>query len=102
MPLRMVDLHPLAIREAQGAYRWYARRTPSSAQRFQAAFRLAIQRIEASAEQGNPYGPSYRWFRLRRFPYLLYYKIRDPQPVLIYAVAHASRRPGYWLRRARP
>ena len=28
--------------------------------------------------------------------------IRDPHPVLIYAAAHARRRPGYWLRRGWP
>ena len=102
MPVRMLDFHPLAPREAQAAYRWYARRSPRAAQRFQSAFRSAVQRIETAAEQGTPYGQSYRWVRLRRFPYLVYYKIRDPQPVLIYAVAHARRRPGYWLRRTRP
>src|SRR5262245_47645455 len=102
MPFRMVDFHPLALREAQQAYRWYARRSPAAAQRFQWAFRAVVQRIEQSAEQGTPYAQAYRWFRLRRFPYLLYYKIRDPQPVLIYAVAHGCRRPGYWLRRTQP
>jgi hypothetical protein len=37
--------------------------------------------------------------RLHRFPYLLYYEIRDPHPVLIYAATHSSGRSGYWLRR---
>jgi hypothetical protein len=40
--------------------------------------------------------------RLRRYPYLLYYARTDPAQVTVFAVAHASRRPGYWLRRARP
>jgi len=33
---------------------------------------------------------------------LLFYEVRDPQPVLIYALAHVRRRSGYWLRRIRP
>jgi len=33
---------------------------------------------------------------------VLYYEVLDPTQVLIYAVAHTSRRPGYWLRRTGP
>lgn len=40
--------------------------------------------------------------RVRRFSYILYYEILDPTQVVVYAVAHSSRRPGYWLRRPRP
>jgi hypothetical protein len=39
--------------------------------------------------------------RVRRFPYVLYYEILDSFTVMIYAVSHTGRRPGYWLRRAR-
>jgi plasmid stabilization system protein ParE len=99
MPVRAVDIHPLAARELRAAYRWYARRGAASAARFHAAVNRLFQRLAAAAEQGSPYGPGYRWMRLGRFPYLAYYEIRDPQPVLIYAVAHVRRRPGYWLRR---
>jgi plasmid stabilization system protein ParE len=101
MAQRIVDLHPLAVREARAAYRWYARRNPGAAQRFQDALRRAVQRIATTAEQGSPYRQRYRWVRLQRFPYLVYYEVRDPRPVLVYAIAHASRRPGYWLRRPR-
>jgi plasmid stabilization system protein ParE len=73
-----------------------------AAQRFRQAVDRVVQRIAATAEQGAPFRQQFRWLRLQRFPYLFYYEIRDPQPVLIYAVAHARRRPGYWLRRTRP
>ena len=52
------------------------------------------------AAQGSPFGTRYRWMRVRRFPYILYYEILDPFRVRVYAVAHTSRHPGYWLRRA--
>jgi plasmid stabilization system protein ParE len=102
MPLRTVTVHPLAARELRSAYRWYVRRSPNVAQRFQQALNAVVQRIASAAEQGSPYGQSYRWMRLRRFPYQLYYEIQDPQNVMIYACAHVRRRPGYWLRRTRP
>jgi plasmid stabilization system protein ParE len=102
MAVRTVDLHPLALQELRAAYQWYARRSPFAAQHFRLAVDAVVQRIAAAAEQGSPFRQHYRWMRPRRFPYLLYYAIRDPHPVLIYAVAHARRRPGYWLRRTRP
>jgi plasmid stabilization system protein ParE len=102
MPQRSVAFHPLAAREFQAAYRWYARRSPTAAGLFLQAADRVRQRLETAAEQGSPYRQHYRWMRLRRFPYLLYYQIRDAQTVLVYAVAHAGRRPGYWLRRPRP
>ena len=102
MAVRTVDIHPLALQELRVARRWYAQRSPAAAQRFRLAVDAVVQRIATTAEQGSPYRQRYRWMRLKRFPYLLYYEIRDPQPVLIYAVAHAGRRPGYWLRRTRP
>lgn len=102
MAVRAVDFHPLAAQQLRAAYRWYALRSPAAAQRFRLAVDRVIQRLAAGAEQGSPYRQLYRWMRLSRFPYLLYYEIRDPQPVRIYAVAHVRRRPGYWLRRTRP
>jgi len=102
MAIRAVDIHPLALKELRAAYRSYTRRSPRAAQRFRLAVDRVIQRIASAAEQGSPYRQRYRWMRPHRFPYLLYYEIHDPQPVLIYAVAHSRRRSGYWLRRTWP
>jgi plasmid stabilization system protein ParE len=102
MPTRSTVIHPLAGQEMRASYRWYARRSQAAAQRFEAALEDVVQRIVLWAEQGAPYRQQYRWMRLPRFPYLLFYEVRDPQPVLIYALAHVRRRSGYWLRRTRP
>jgi plasmid stabilization system protein ParE len=102
MPIRAVDFDPRAVREISAASRWYAHRSPAAAQGFLAAVGQAVQRITAAAERASPFGRRFRLVRLRRFPYLLYYEIRDPQAVLIYALSHVSADPGYWLRRTRP
>lgn len=102
MPVRAVEFDPLAERDGRVAFRWYARRSASAAQGLLTAIDQAIQRIAAAAEQGSPYRRRFRWVRLHRFPYLIYYEIRDPNPVLVYALAHSGQRPGYWLRRTRP
>jgi plasmid stabilization system protein ParE len=102
MPRRAIDLHPLAIKEMRAASQWYRQRSPWAAQRFGRALQEVMQWIETRAELGSPFRQEYRWMRLRRFPYLVYYKIRDPRPVLIHAVAHGRRNLGYWLRRKPP
>jgi mRNA-degrading endonuclease RelE of RelBE toxin-antitoxin system len=39
-----------------------------------------------------------RRFRVKNFPYLLIYKIKQ-QTIFVLAVAHTSRKPGYWKNR---
>jgi plasmid stabilization system protein ParE len=102
MNVRAVDIHPLALNELRAADRWYSQRSLFASQRFRLAVNRLVQRIAQAAQQGTPFRQRYYWRRLYRFPYLFYYEIRDPKPVLIYAVAHSRRRPGYWLRRVRP
>jgi plasmid stabilization system protein ParE len=102
MPLRVVEYHRLAGGELHAAERWYRRRSLAAVRRFQQAVNEVIQRIAAAAEQGSPFLQRFRWMQVKRFPYLIYYEIRDPRPVLIYAAAHVRRRPNYWLRRTRP
>lgn len=102
MPVRVVEFHPLAVREINSAERWYRIRSQSSAQRFLQAVDETIHRIATAAEQGSPYLQQIRWMRVKRFSYVIYYEIRDPHPVLTYAVAHTSRRLGYWRQRRPP
>lgn len=103
MVLRAVEFHHLAERELREATRRYRRRGGLAlSQRFLRGVDEVIQRIATAAEQGAPYQQRFRWMKLKRFPYLLHYEIRDPRPVLIYAVAHERRRPNYWRRRVSP
>jgi len=102
MPVRRVAIDARAGKEMRHALRWYMGQNPTAAQRFQTAVDDVVQKVGGAAEQGVLYRHRFRWIRLHKFPYLVYYEIRDPQPVLIYALAHAHRRPGYWLRRTRP
>lgn len=102
MPTRGTEFHPLARRELKEAERRYRRYGSRTVQRFLQAADDVIQRIATNAELGSPYLQRFRWMQVKRYPYLFYYEIRDPLPVLIYANAHARRRLGYWLRRTRP
>lgn len=56
---------------------------------------------EASDVHGLPPGsPAVRQARVKRFPYRLVY-VELPDMVLVVAVAHIRRRPGYWHGRLR-
>lgn len=84
-----VEFHPLAIDEVRAARRWYARVSQN----------LAVAHIGANPAGYPPHLHGTRIYRLNRFPYLVVYLELTPDRVLVVAVAHAKRRPGYWRRR---
>jgi plasmid stabilization system protein ParE len=96
-----VGFHRLAIQELVRARRWYAHRALSTESRFVAEVQAAIARIDADPYIGTPTHGTYYWIRTRRYPYILYYEIIRADLIHVYAIAHAHRRPGYWLRRVR-
>lgn len=94
-----IVIHRLARKEAQVAEAWYRTRNPEAADRFRLAVERTADRI-AAAPDSYPFlrGP-YRQLRVTGFPHVLIYRMRDDQSVMVVAVAHAARRPGYWRRR---
>jgi plasmid stabilization system protein ParE len=98
MPPTPIDVHRLAAREARAARRWYARRSPATAQRFVDELRRAFREIAAAPTRWSPHLHGTRTFRLRKFPYLVVY-FDSGSVIQVMAVAHGSRRPGYWRRR---
>jgi hypothetical protein len=91
--------HRLAAREYRSARDRYWGISPSVGERFRLAVGRAIGRIEAGLEALPRLEGSYRYLRLSGFPYVLVLREVDARTVMIVAVAHASRRPGYWRRR---
>ena len=99
MPTKSVTLHDEAAADYDAAFDWYLVRSPKAAVRFDEAVARALSEI-ARAPQRWPRG-SYgtRRFLLRGFPYLLIYRENSPDAIQVLAVAHTSRRPGYWVER---
>jgi plasmid stabilization system protein ParE len=78
---------------------FYEERRAGLGARYLAAFDLAIDRICAHPEQfpvAHP--PAIRRLRLPGFPYTVLYRI-DETGIEVLALAHHSRRPGYWSAR---
>ena len=99
MPSSQVLFHRLAAREYRAARDWYAARSPEVAQRFQLAVERAVNRIATNAERLPVLVRKFRWARVGRFPYVLIVHATPPDAMIVVAVAHTSRRPGYWRRR---
>jgi toxin ParE1/3/4 len=94
-----VQFHRLAEDEFFKVQRDYARVSIGVLRRFVTEVNAAVVRIDANPATGSPIFGQYRWVRVKGFKYLLFYRQLNPNLVMVYAVAHSSRRPGYWLRR---
>jgi len=98
MPPFSVDVHPLAADEAEAAERWYRERNETAAMRFRRELDRAVALIAERPEAAPPYVGNTRRFLLRRFPFFVVYRVFS-QRLQVVAVAHARRRPHYWLQR---
>lgn len=96
-----VEFHRLAAREFVAARRRYARYGRATEGRFVAAVRAAVARIAAFPAAGSPSIGPCCWVRAGRHPHLFHYRPIGPVVYEVVAVAHTSRRPGYWLRQTR-
>jgi toxin ParE1/3/4 len=99
VPTRAVELHEEAAAEYDTAFDWYLARSPDAALKFDAEFNRALVEIAQAPQRwvGGPHDT--RRFLLRKFPFLLIYRERSGGEVQIVAVAHTSRKPGYWKER---
>jgi len=87
-----------AIKEAEAAARWYAQRSITAASGFADEIDAAIAAIEQSPEAWPSYDHGTRHYLLRRYPFSVVYRIEATR-ILVVAVAHGRRRPGYWASR---
>jgi plasmid stabilization system protein ParE len=96
--MKRVEFHPLAQDEVTAAEAWYRERSEVAAQAFVLEINHAIEEISEAPERWPVGRRGERRMVFRRFPYSLLYRIRKDN-VFITAVAHQSRRPGYWRHR---
>lgn len=96
--MRDVILHPAAFKEFQKAFRWYHRRSRSAALRFNQEIQTALQRIAATPDSFPRIADNCRHLLLKRYRYEIVYRLFN-DAIHVLAIAHGSRRPGYWKRR---
>jgi plasmid stabilization system protein ParE len=78
---------------------WYAERTRRAAEGFEAEFERALESIAAHPERYPLCDDRHRFFLLKRYPFQVIYRQSSEERWLVVAVAHTSRRPGYWRNR---
>src|SRR5947209_5457623 len=100
MPSATVTFHHLAAQEFRQARSWYARRSRSATLRFIQAVDTALRQVADDPERWPLYDDRHRWVKAKKFPYLLIYRRTGEDQLTVVAVAHTSRRPGYWKRRS--
>lgn len=89
--------------EARDAAQWYEDRQAGLGDRFLAALAKGMDKIERGPRRHRqvaqaPEGREVRRVLLDRFPYAVVFEVRAEE-LLVVAVAHTKRRPGYWRDR---
>jgi plasmid stabilization system protein ParE len=79
--------------------RWYAERSRQAAEGFEAEFARALKGISANPGRFPMCDDRHRFYLLKRYPFQIIYRPISDEKLLIVAVAHTSRRPGYWMDR---
>lgn len=98
MPAGGLELHPEALHEALAGYAWYLDHSDRAAARFFAELERAVDLVLERPDRWPSHLHGTRKFVLTKFPYSVVYG-KVGQTVVIYAFAHAKRRPGYWKPR---
>jgi toxin ParE1/3/4 len=98
MASKVVAFHPDAEQEYLTALAWYRERSLTAAIDFEEEFRRAIAHIEDAPERWPGYFTVCRRYVLHQFPFSIVYHIL-PSGILVLALAHGHRRPGYWKKR---
>jgi plasmid stabilization system protein ParE len=102
-----LELHPEAQAELRSAAVWYDERRLGLGDEFIADVSATLDRIGATPESYPAWpgtraeGPAIRKAATQRFPYVIAFE-KHKHHVLILAIAHAKRRPLYWLTRVNP
>ena len=100
-PVRQVKpvvIHLAAENELIEAVAFYEERATGLGLDFEHEARRAVKTIQETPERWPLKAHGARRYLMHRFPFALYY-LDMPEILWIVAVAHTSRKPGYWVRR---
>jgi plasmid stabilization system protein ParE len=93
-----IVIHESAEDELNAAAVFYESRETDLGKEFLEELAQAFQSITAHAFYYSIHFDEYRRYLMARFPYGVVYRI-EGRRVLVFAVTHLRRRPGYWRDR---
>lgn len=80
------------------SFDWYAKRSVGAAIGFAAAVDEAIDKIAADPRRFATTFGGCRYCSVKRYPFRVVFR-DEPNRLVVVAIAHAKRRPGYWRGR---
>ncbi|MCO5052269.1 MAG: type II toxin-antitoxin system RelE/ParE family toxin [Verrucomicrobiae bacterium] len=92
------EFHPEALLEFEEAVQFYKERGHRLSRRFAQEIQTTSAKIVATPERWRVLEQDVHLCRARVFPYAVLYTI-EADYILIVAIAHGKRRPGYWRHR---
>ena len=96
--MRVPQLLPEAEEELEAAASRYESQQPGLGTALLAAIADTIERISELPFAARVVRGDLRRKTVRRFPYYILYRVKN-EDILVVAIAHRRRRPGYWRRR---
>ena len=84
--------------ELEGAWQFYEAESPDLSDRFLGEFLSVMERLGHFPESGPKISRRLRVARLNKFRFNVIYQI-EPLSILVVAIGHQSRKPGYWRGR---
>lgn len=97
--MTVLIIRPLAEADVQEASDWYEEREPGLGSQFVDEISDALVRVRRKPLQFPDIGRGMRRALLRRFPYAIYFILRDENKVTVLAVLHQHRNPNVWKKR---
>lgn len=91
--------HPEALHEYAEATQYYTEISPSIASAFVAQIEKGINQILLYPQAWQSIEEDVHRYLVKRFPFGIYYTIENTDSIVIQAVMHLSRKPGYWKAR---
>src|SRR5450631_649446 len=98
MSPKRVEYHQGATSDVKSAVSWYQKRSRKAGLDFIAELHRAADTISEDPERWPIGKNGTRRFLLWRFPFAIIYSELE-SVIMIWAVAHGSRRPEYWAER---
>ena len=98
--IRRIEFNLKARTEFESASNWYAGRSRRAAIGFVLAFEHALHAISEDPSRYRKTLAGCRRYSLSRDPYSVIFDF-DSERVIVIAVAHLKRRPGFWKHRGR-
>ena len=90
-----IDFHPDATTELEASVAWYSEHSPSASRNLVVAIDVALASIAQDPARFFHIDDLHQACSVVKFPFQIVYR-HVPNRILVVAVAHAKRRPGYW------